>query len=168
MVAVVVVVGGVAGVAGAHEPAFTVPPGWQRAPQPSFTVPAGQLCPFTLKADPVKDEVITKILDTWPDGSPRDQVYKGAFIGRFTNVESGAAIVRNMSGYALVRWGDGDNSASWYYAGPVGVAFPPGGPLPVGMYVIDGLFEINYAPDGSITMPVHEGSEENICDTLSR
>jgi hypothetical protein len=159
------VVSGGPSLAGATKPAFTVPPGWQRAPQQSFTVPAGQLCSFTLQADTVKDQVITKVLATWPGGSPRYQVYTGAYYARFTNVETGASVTRNMSGDALVQWGQ-DGSANWYYAGPVGVAFFPGGPLPEGMYVIDGVFVIDYAADGSVKMPVHEGTEENICNTL--
>ena len=161
------VMSGRASLAGATEPAFTVPSGWQRAPQPSFTVPAGQLCSFTLQADTVRDEVITKVLATWPDGSPRDQVYTGVYYARFTNVESGVSVTRNMSGDALVSWGQ-DGSATWYYAGPVGVAFFPNGPLPEGMYVLDGVFVVDYAVDGTVKMPVHQGSEENICHTLSK
>lgn len=152
----------------AHADDFTVPPGWQRAPQPPFTAPAGTLCPFTLREEPVKDEVITRVLSSWPDGSPREQVFVGAFYGRFTNVDTGAAVVRNMSGDALVRWGDNFSSATWDYFGPVGVGFPPGGPLAPGMYIVDGVFIIDYAADGTITMPVHEGTKENLCETLAK
>jgi hypothetical protein len=143
-----------------------LPPGWERAPQPPFEVPAGALCPFSLRFEPVKDEVLTKVLSAWPDGSPRDQVYTGTLFGRFTNVDSGSSIVRNLSGNALVHWGEGGSSATWEYAGPVAVAFPLGGPLAPGMYVVDGLFVIEYAPDGTITLPVHHGTEENLCTTL--
>jgi hypothetical protein len=153
--------------AAAAAPTFTVPSGWQRAPQPSFTVPAGALCSFTLQADTVEDQVITKVLATWPDGSPRDQVYVGAYYARFTNVETGASVTRNLSGEALVHWGQ-DGSADWYYAGPVGVAFFPGAPLAEGMYVLDGVFVVDYAADGTVTMPVHQGTEENLCKTLAK
>lgn len=159
------VVSGVTSGARAGEAASVVPPGWQRSPQESFTIPAGGLCAFTLQADVVEDEVVTKILQTWPDGSPRRQAYKGALVYKFTNVESGVAVTRNLSGDALVQWGQ-DGSAQWDYAGPVAVAFF-GSPLAQGMWVLDGVFVVDYSASGVQTLPVHVGREENLCTTLA-
>ena len=156
---------GVTSEARAAEPAFTVPPGWTRSPQESFTIPAGGMCAFTLQADVVEDQEITKVLQTWPDGSPRRQAYAGALVYKFTNVESGAAVTRNLSGDALVEWGQ-DGSAKWDYAGPVAVAFF-GSPLAQGLWVIDGVFVVDYSASGVQTMPVHIGHEENLCATLA-
>jgi hypothetical protein len=151
--------------AGAAEPAFTPPPGWQRAPQPSFTLPAGALCSFTLQVATVEDQVITKVLQAWPDGTPRNQVYTGPYVARFTNVDSGASVTRNLSGDALVHYGQDSGAASWSYAGPVAVACF-GSPLALGLSVLDGVFIVDYASDGTQTLPVHVGTEENLCDTL--
>lgn len=106
-----------AGSAGAA-PAYTPPPRWQLAPQPQLTLPAGVLCAFSLRVDTVEDQVITKVLATWPDGSPRNQVYTGTYIARFTNVDSGRSVTRNLSGDALVHYGEDDGAASWSYAAP--------------------------------------------------
>ena len=149
----------------AAAPAYTPPPGWQLAPQPQFTVPAGAICSFALQVATVEDEVITKVLATWPDGSPRNQVYTGPYIARFTNVDSGKSVTRNLSGDALVHYGEDDGSASWSYAGPVAVAFF-GSPLALGLWVLDGVFVVDYAADGTQTLPVHVGKEENLCTTL--
>ena len=65
-----------------------------------------------------------------------------------------------------MRYGK-DGSASWTFVGPAASAFFPGGPLPPGLYVVDGFYVIDYAADGTQTMPVHEGPNENLCDTLS-
>lgn len=142
------------------------PPGWTPAPQGSFTLPAGALCSFELQADDLEDQVVTRIVRSWPDGSPRTQLYAGALRYRFTNTASGQSVVRNVGGDALVEWGE-DGSARWTYAGPVAVAFPPGGPLAVGLYVLDGAFVVDYAADGTQTLPLHAGSEENLCHTLA-
>jgi hypothetical protein len=150
---------------GASEPAVVVPPGWQRSPQDSFTIPAGGLCAFTLQADVVRDEVVTRVLETWPDGSPRNQAYAGALVYRFSNVERGVAVTRNVSGDALVHWGQ-DGSASWDYVGPVAVAFF-GSPLAAGLWILDGLFVVDYSVAGAQTLPVHQGHEENLCATLA-
>ena len=160
--ALVAILSGAASLARADTP---LPPGWTRVPPTSVTVPAGALCPFSLQIQDVKDEVITKVLQTFPDGSPRSQIFIGELITRFTNVSSGASVTRNLSGDGFVRYGS-DGSSSWTFVGPAATVIFPGSFLAPGFYVVNGFYVIDYAGDGTQTIPIHEGPNENLCETL--
>jgi hypothetical protein len=106
------------------------------------------------------------VLQTFSDGRTRSQLYVGALIYRFRNVESGAQVERNLGGDGLVQFAD-DGSFSWTYLGPAAVAFFPGDPLAAGLWVLDGYHVIDYSADGSHRdLKVRLGTEENLCDTL--
>jgi hypothetical protein len=140
--------------------------GWQRSPSQSFTVPAGALCPFALQADVVADKVMTQVVSTFANGSPREQVYVGELIFRFTNVDGGKSVVRNLSGDGLVEY-QPDGAATWTYAGPAAFAFFPGDSLAAGFWVLHGLHVIEVAADGSRRqLVVDDGPKENLCTTL--
>lgn len=140
--------------------------GWQRSPSQSFTVPAGALCPFTLQADVVADQVMTKVVSTFADGSPRAQLFVGELVYRFTNADRGTSVERNLSGDGFVEYAR-DGAATWTYAGPAAFAFFPGDTLAPGLWVLHGLHVIDVAADGSRRqLVVDDGPKENLCVTL--
>ncbi len=140
--------------------------GWQRSPSQSFTVPAGALCPFTLQADVVADQVMTKVVATFADGSPRAQRFVGELVYRFTNADRGTSVERNLSGDGFVEY-ERDGAATWTYAGPAAFAFFPGDSLAPGLWVLHGLHVITVAADGSRRqLVVDDGPKENLCVTL--
>jgi hypothetical protein len=140
--------------------------GWTRSPQPAFTTNDGDLCPFALGGEPLTDEVMVKTLATFPDGSPREQIYKGKLVFRFTNLDSGASVVRDLSGDGLDVNGK-DGSQIWTYIGPEAVAFFAGDNVPAGLYVLNGFHVIYYSADGSTRrLTPTDGPMENLCDTL--
>lgn len=108
--------------------------GWTRAPQGPFTAPAGELCPFTMSGVSLVDEVVFKTIATFPDGSPKEQIYKGALVVRFTNDDTGAYVDRDLGSSALLSVG-ADGSQNWTVIGPAAWGFFAGDNIPPGMYV---------------------------------
>jgi hypothetical protein len=161
------------GATAAPAAAATAPPtgahidGWQRVVTQPFTSPAGDLCPFELHSEPLVDQVYVRTTATFPDGSPQRQQYAGPLVVRLTNTATGAAIVRNLSGAAVVTYA-ADGSYDFRILGPAAVGFRAyrGDNLPTGFYVLRGVHVVHFAADGTRTLTVDRGGEENTCVTL--
>lgn len=140
--------------------------GWVPAPSPPADRAAGVLCDFALHAEPIVDEVMTKTLSTYPDGTPHRGLYAGRLVVRVTNVETGAYYDADASGDALyVRAPDG--TVTWYAVGPALVGFQEGqGNLPRGFYLLDGVYRLTFTPDGHRRLTTVHGTQENICRRL--
>jgi hypothetical protein len=140
--------------------------GWTRAPQPPFQAPAGALCRFAIGGESLIDHVVFRTLQTFPDGSPKEQFFKGALVVRFTNLDTGAFVDRNLSAAAHVSFGS-DGSQDWSVDGPAGFAFFPGDNVPAGMYVVRGSYDLYYAPGFAYRqLTPADAPKENLCDTL--
>jgi hypothetical protein len=161
-----VAIAGVTSPASADE--IEIPPGWTRSPSQPFDAPAGTLCPFALHGDVVKDEVITKVIATYPDGSPKAQLFVGDLVFRFTNVDTGTAVTRDLGGDGLAEYGANKSSLTWTFIGPAAVTIPPSGAFAPGVYVLSGLHVLRYNSDGTFQMLVDEGRDENLCQTLAK
>jgi hypothetical protein len=155
-------------VAGTAQPAAVHIDGWQRVVTQPFTSPAGDLCPFALHSEPLVDQVYVRTTATFPDGSPQRQQYAGPLIVRLTNADTGASIVRNLSGAAVVTYA-ADGSYDFRMIGPAAVGFRAyqGDNLPTGFYVLRGIHVVHFAADGTRTLTVDGGTEENVCVTLA-
>lgn len=142
--------------------------GWVRSVAEPFTSPAGDLCVFPLQSDPLVDRVYVRTVRTFPDGSPEIQEYVGPLVVRLTNTTTGASIVRNLSGRAVVTFA-ADGSSDFRIQGPAAVGFRSanGDSLPTGFYVLRGVHVVHFAVDGTRTLTVDRGSEENTCATLA-
>jgi hypothetical protein len=139
---------------------------WQPYRTQPFTSPAGQSCAFPLAGEPVRDEEEIATLATFPDGSPRQQVIRGDLRVRYTNLDTGAAVERDLDGVGLLTY-DTDGGSTFRLFGRAAVGFRPGDPYPPGFYALDGYHVIYTAPDRAYReMKVDAGTEHDICDDL--
>ncbi|SCL14577.1 hypothetical protein GA0070624_0465 [Micromonospora rhizosphaerae] len=139
------------------------PGAWEPAPQPGFETPAGARCDFAVRVEPIVDEVRKLTLATYPDGSPKRELYQGALIDRVTNLETGATSTADASGSALVDYGT-DGSMTWSVTGPVLLGFREnGGSLPRGVWIVDGQFVVEFSLTGEKTITMRHGTTHNVC-----
>lgn len=139
------------------------PGAWEPAPQAAFELPAGARCDFAVRVDPIVDEVRKLTLATYPDGSPKRELFTGALIDRVTNLETGATSTADASGTSLVVYGT-DGSMTWYVTGPVLLGFREnGGSLPKGLWIVDGQFTVEFTPTFEKTITMLHGTTHNVC-----
>ncbi|MFR9776657.1 hypothetical protein ACL02O_11445 [Micromonospora sp. MS34] len=139
------------------------PGAWEPAPQGGFELPAGARCDFAVQVEPTVDEVRKLTLSTYPDGSPRREIYAGDLIDRVTNLETGATSTADASGTAMIDYGT-DGSMTWYVTGPVLIGFREnGGNLPKGLWIIDGQFVLQFSATGQRTLTMLHGTTHNVC-----
>ncbi len=139
---------------------------WKPYRTGAFESPAGQTCAFTLRGDPVKDREEIATWATYADGSPRLQTIRGDLRVRYTNVESGATVERDLFGVGTIAYGR-DGSTTLYLVGPAAVGFKPTDPYPAGFYALDGFHVVYTAPERvTRQMVVDAGTEHDICGDL--
>jgi hypothetical protein len=157
-----------AGLAVASSTSAGSPPGpWQDFRSKPFTQPAGEVCPFALHGDIVKDEEQVRNLLTYPDGTPQEQQFRGPLVIRFTNQSNGKSVERNLNG------------AGWWFFAKDGTTFGRGighmglgihkintSPAP-GEFYLSGTFDFVLNPDGTRNFTIEEGTAENLCETLA-
>ncbi|MEV4417209.1 hypothetical protein [Catellatospora sp. NPDC049609] len=140
--------------------------GWVPAPQPGYEQPAGARCDFAVRSEPILDEVRKLVLDTYPDGSPKRELYAGDLLVRYVNLATGASVEVDLSGTAMIDYGT-DGSMTWYAVGPASFGFREnGGNLPRGIWVIDGVYTIAFTPTFYKTVTMVHGTTHNICTDL--
>ncbi|WP_107645002.1 hypothetical protein, partial [Streptomyces sp. Ru87] len=139
--------------------------GWEPAPPtPPSDYAAGERCDFPVHGEPVVDEVVQRVLETHPDGSPKRVAYKGDLVVRVTNTDTGAAYDADASGTAVVDYRT-DGSQFWSVLGPVLANFREnGGDLPRGLYILDGLYTLDIDATGYKDLTMLHGTHDNICD----
>ncbi|MBB2892979.1 hypothetical protein [Flexivirga oryzae] len=142
---------------------------WQPAPQQDLVLPAARYCgSFDLRATAVSQDVRSKVLSRWDNGTPKDTYYAGPLIEKMTNVTTGRSKDYDMGGDAL----ESDTSAgalrTYQTFGPVGVAMPIGESkgLPSGDYVLDGYHLIQFNADGTRDVKVALGPALDVCAEL--
>lgn len=104
---------------------------WSPSPTSSFTAEAGTRCPFTLQGDVLSDHERIRTLETYPDGSPRVQEVVGQLKMRFTNVDTGASVDRNLTGTGIIEYGTDGSQTLTLQGGHFAVGLAPtdeGGP----------------------------------------
>lgn len=142
------------------------PPGaWQPYRAESFTAPAGTLCAFSLRSEVVLDEEWVRTT-TAPDGSLLRQEFVGPLVVRLTDVDTGASVKRSLSARAVAEYAP-DGSFVLRIQGPAAVGFHPGDSLPPGYYLLRGRHTVRFAADGTRTVVLDRGPEEDLCATLS-
>lgn len=142
--------------------------GWERVVAEPFTSPAGDLCPFPVHSEPLVDRVYVRATATFPDGTPRRQEYAGPLVVRMTNTATGAAITRSLSGRATATYSaDGGYDFSIKGRAAVGFRAYRCDSEPTGFYVLRGVHLVHFAADGTRTLTLDRGSEENVWNTLS-
>ncbi|MEW2374503.1 hypothetical protein AB0883_00150 [Micromonospora sp. NPDC047812] len=140
---------------------------WVPAPQEAFEMPAGARCDFAVRVRPVVDEVRKLVLETYPDGAPKRELYTGALVNRVTNLETGATSLADASGTSLVTY-DTDGSMTWYVVGPVLLGFRENaGSLPRGLWLVDGVFRVEFTPTYDKTITMVRGSTHDVCTDVA-
>jgi hypothetical protein len=145
----------------------TSPHGWVPEPIPPFDAAAGVLCDFPVHYDVLVNQVRTKVLETYPDGTPKRQLAAGALFLNVSNTDTGASTVVDASGSAAIDYGT-DGSMLWHVIGPVIARLGAGtSNLPRGLYTINGIYRIAFSPTGFKTITLTHGTIHNLCPDLS-
>jgi len=142
-------------------------PGWEPVTFGPVTNPAGDVCSFTLRGEPVSQDVWFKTLATYPDGSPKAELGVGPLYYRFTNVESGASSVEDISGSALIDFAP-NGTQTWYVVGPFSVGFHAGNPYhEPGEFVLDGVTKLILHPGHVAELAANHDPHTDVCAKLS-
>jgi hypothetical protein len=133
-------------------------------------MPAGARCDFPVHSEPVVDEVRTRVLATYPDGSTKREAYVGDLVVRITNTATGGSVDVDLSGSAIVEYQPGGTlitNSTWYLVGPAMFGFREGGgDHPRGLWVFDGLYKIEFGPTAYKTVTIYHGTEHDVCTDL--
>src|SRR3954453_8722115 len=142
---------------------------WSPFRASSFSLRAGVRCTFPLSGTVLEDQERIRTTVTDPDGTVRQQQGGGRLVVRYTNGDSGASVVRNLIGNALIDYGTGGALSITLKGGHFSAglaATDPGGPA---FLVFTGHgHRLDVAADGTRTVTVGHGAVENLCDTLAR
>ena len=140
---------------------------WVPWPSSPFDLAAGAYCDFAVHGDPIVDQVVTKTIEEYPDGSPERELAKGALIFRLTNTATGATTTANASGSAVFDFYP-DGSRTWHVVGPVLAAFKDGASnIARGVWTINGIYEINFSPTNFKTVTIRRGGLHDVCADLA-
>jgi hypothetical protein len=133
--------------------------------QPPLREPAGEVCPFALQATfPVQKLYETDYYDS--SGTLVRSSFTGPLIAKFTNLATGAAAVRNLSGFAVFTYNP-DGSLTIVSDGHLGLGLHQGD-SPSGQYLVtSGHARITISASGVKTLTELDGTSENICQTLA-
>ncbi|MBM6401299.1 hypothetical protein [Phycicoccus sonneratiae] len=133
-------------------------------------VPAARsTCGFDVRITPLIDEEEYRTTSTWPDGTPRTQLFRGALVERYTNLTSGASVVRDLSATAVFAYRrDGSPASLTSLHGAFGTTMPPGSTPDTGLYVLGGTgTTVFFRTDDTRAFVLGpHGTAEDVCDAL--
>ena len=137
---------------------------WQPTYQGPITAPAGAVCSFTVSAEPVREDLRVRY---HYDSAGNIDGYEatGQLIGRITNTETGASVVRNLSGPGTVTFNP-DGSYDAVVQGDFLVFFLAQDNPANELLLLSGRTVLHGAAGGEKTLVSHSGQVENLCDTL--
>jgi hypothetical protein len=165
-----VLAGGAAAARAATGPDDPPPPiglgGWEPDPAGPFDAAAGRFCDFPIHLIPTVNEVRIKVVQTYPDGSPKQALADGDLLYQVSNAETGQSLVGDASARAVFEFGT-DGSTLWRVVGPLLAALADGtSNLPRGLYAIDGVYTVEFSPTGFKTITLTNGTVHNLCEDL--
>jgi len=140
--------------------------GWFPVPTQPFDIAAGVLCDAALHLEFPVDEVVERILTTYPDGSEKLVQFAGPLIVRVFNKDTGEFTDVDASGSAN-RIAHEDGSQTWDVLGPALFGFRDGhGNMPRGAYRLDGVYQVNITPTGDRFLTMVRGTQVNVCTLI--
>jgi hypothetical protein len=143
---------------------------WTPYRESEFVVSAARsTCGFDVRITPLVDKEEFRTTSTWPDGTPRTQVFRGTLIERYTNLTTGASVVEDLSARAVFTYrADGSPESLTSLHGAFGATMPPGSTPDTGLYVIGGRgSSVTFAADGTHTFTLgRHGTAVDVCDVL--
>ena len=141
--------------------------GWQTYRTAPWTDAPGAVCSFGVAATPVVDQEQDRTLASYPNGAPRMQEFRGPLFVQYTNMSTGASVVRDLSGYGWFHYGS-DGSIDALIASHIGLTVGVGNAgFPAGEWVISGRSEVTVSSSGTIGVQLINATAENLCQTLS-
>ena len=143
--------------------------GWTPYEQPDIDYAAGARCDFAVHGDVVRDKEEFKDVAHWPDGTVRSQLWRGALVIRWTNLDTGESVLRDQSARALAEYrADGSIEQMTSLRGAFGAGLPEGSHPGKGAYVVSGRWSsVVFAEDGTRSIVLGpKGKLENLCETL--
>jgi len=141
--------------------------GWEPYQTPPFDLAAGVTCSFELRGDIVYDREFTRVVERFPDGTPKVVDTVGALGVRFTNVGSGESVLRDASGALRAIFHAGGGIDFLFGGNGIAVIRTPNALYPAGAYVVSGSVVFIVHPDGSREFTNQHGTLENMCQTLA-
>lgn len=143
---------------------------WEPVPSAPFDQVAGDTCDFPIHGEPIVDRVVKMVLQKYPDGSAKREIYAGALIFRVTNQTTGKSIEVDISGTGVADYKPGGSftrNVTMHVYGPILMGMHEGlGNLPRGMYVPNGIYTLRISKTGYRTVTFTVGGADNICDDL--
>src|SRR5512145_2083253 len=86
-------------------PAHADEPPWIPYEQPDVMVPAARsTCAFDVQQTVVEDGEYYKNTEFYADGTVKTQLWRGPLVMRYTNVSTGASVVRDLSAMATAHY----------------------------------------------------------------
>jgi len=141
--------------------------GWQTYRTAPWTDAPGAVCSFGVAATPVVDQEQDRTLASYPNGDPQLQEFRGPLFVQYTNMSTGASVVRDLSGYGWFHYGS-DGSIDAFIASHIGLTVDVGNAgFPAGEWVISGRSEVTVSSSGTIGVRLIDATAENLCQTLS-
>jgi hypothetical protein len=151
--------------AASASPALSGDSGWKPFQTPPFTVPAGEACSFELHGEIMYDHEFTRVLKTFPDGTPKVQDWVGPLGVVFSNVETGKTARRDASGTLRATHDGAGNTTFVFYGNGIAPIFA--GSRSPGIYLVSGHHVMIANPDGTRAFTKNQGPVEDMCKTLS-
>jgi hypothetical protein len=138
---------------------------WEAIEQAAITAPAGYVCPFQVTAEPVRQDIRVRY---HYDSAGNVDGYQatGQLFGRITNDETGASVVRNLSGPGTVTFYP-DGSYDAVVSGDFLVFFVPQDSPSRQLLLLSGHTVLHGDANGVKTLASNSGQVENLCDTLA-
>jgi hypothetical protein len=137
---------------------------WEPTFQGPITAPAGVVCPFTVTAEPVRQDLRVRYHHD-AAGNVDGYEVTGQLIGRITNDETDTSVVRNLSGPGTVTF-NADGSYDAVVHGDFLVFFLGQDNPSHQLLLLSGTTLLHGAPSGAKTLVSNSGTTENLCETL--
>ncbi len=130
---------------------------------------ARSTCAFDVQETVVEDAERYRTTATYPDGSPKTQVFKGTLVMSYTNTSTGASVTHDLSGTGVFAYNpDGTPASLTSSHGPFGTTLPAGSTPYTGIYVVAGKgTSVAFNADGTRTLTLGKhGSSIDVCAEL--
>ena len=142
------------------------PEPWQPYDQAEFSWPAGEACSFEVAVEVVSEDLYSRVLARYPDGSVRAEQFTGPLLMDFVNTATGARVQHDLSGEGVQTYTAAGAPLRFIGVGPFGTGFGPADDYPAGVWVLDGIHVVRWSADGTKSMEVDLGPETNVCTEL--
>ncbi|TPG14846.1 hypothetical protein [Pedococcus bigeumensis] len=143
---------------------------WTPYEQQDALVPAARsTCAFDVQESVVEDAERYRTTATYPDGSPKTQVFQGTLVMSYTNTTTGTTVTHDLSGTGVFEYNaDGSPASLTSTHGPFGATMPAGSTPDTGIFVLSGHgASVTFNADGTRSYQVGpSGSVIDVCAEL--